>query len=366
MRLNIILKIILTGIILSGCTTWRADPLTEPTAAGFETQAAGNSVPQPTVDLRALGMVTIRPRDAIPAIDQPAFLSADEADSEYAFYELVIGVEINGEAKAYSAPFLSRHEIVNDSVGGVAIAVTWCPVCFTALVYDRTINGEEFSFGVSGKLMHNGLVMYDRQTDSFWAQVLGEAVSGPMVGTKLEFIPAFQTTWEDWKATHPDTVALEKGYFGDYDPYLNYYEFDYAGVVRPNRVSHRLGQKEFVIGVEHLGNTVAFPFSVMSLEPIVNDYVGDTPILAVFNAETATGVAYQRTFLDGQVLSFTILDGMTLIYQETGSTWNGITGEAISGSLAGESLIRVKSTLAFWFGWYDFYPDTDVYGEPEE
>ncbi|MEN8240856.1 MAG: DUF3179 domain-containing protein [Chloroflexota bacterium] len=366
MRLNLILKIILTGIMLSGCTTWRADPHTEPAAAGFGTQTAENSLPKPTADLRALGMVTILPRDAVPAIDQPVFLSADEADREYAPYELVIGVEINGEAKAYSAPFLSRHEIVNDSVGGAAIAVTWCPVCFTALVYDRTINDEEFSFGVSGKLMHNGLVMYDRQTDSLWAQVLGEAVSGPMVGTRLEFIPAFQTTWEDWKATHPDTTALEKGYFGDYDPYLNYYEFDYAGVVSPNRVSDRLGQKEFVIGVEHLGDTVAFPFTVMSLEPIVNYYVGDTPILAVFNDQTATGLAYQRGLADGSVLSFKIVEGMTIVDQETGSTWNGITGEAISGPLAGESLIRVKSTLAFWFGWYDFYPDTDVYGVPEE
>ena len=232
-------------------------------------------------------------------------------------------------------------------------------------MYSRIIDGQEFTFGVSGKLIRNVLVMYDRQTNSFWSQLLGEAVQGEMLGTKLEFLPAFQTTWEDWKASHPDTVALEKGYFGDYDPYLNYYEFDYAGVVSPNRVDNRMNQKEFVIGVEHFGSTVAFPFSVMSLEPIVNYHVGDTPILAVFNAETATGVAYERTLPDGRILNFEVKEGMTLVDLETGSTWNGIGGEAISGPLAGEALARVKSTLSFWFGWFDFHPDTDVYGTPE-
>jgi hypothetical protein len=209
--------------------------------------------------------------------------------------------------------------------------------------------------------MHNGLVMFDRETDSFWLQMLGEAVYGPMLGTKLEYLPAFQTTWEDWKNTHPDTLALEKGYFGDYDPYLNYFEFDYAGVVSPNRIDNRLHQKEFVIVVEHLGRRVAFPFSVLSLEPIANHFVGETPILAVFNDQTATGVAYLRTLPDGQVLNFKVMDGMTLLDEETGSTWNGISGEAINGPLAGTQLTRARSTLSFWFAWFDFYPDTDIY-----
>jgi hypothetical protein len=311
-----------------------------------------------------MGMVTIQPRDFIQSIDDPTFLSVDEADSEYPPYELVIGVEINGDARAYSAPFLSRHEIVNDIVGGVPLAVTWCPLCFTALVYERTVNGDVLTFGVSGRLMHNGLVMYDRQTDSFWPQMLGVAVHGPFLGTRLEFLPAFQTTWEDWKNRYPDTRALEKGYFGDYDPYLNYYEFDNTGIVLPNRVDNRMNPKEFVIGVEHLGSTVAFPFSVMSLEPVVNYYADDTPILAVFNAETATGVAYGRSLPDGRVLTFEVDEGMMLTDLETGSIWNGITGKAVSGPLAGQALVRLKSTLSFWFGWFDFHPDTDVYGIP--
>jgi hypothetical protein len=232
-------------------------------------------------------------------------------------------------------------------------------------VYSRIIDGEEFTFGVSGKLIRNVLVMYDRQTGSYWSQLLGEAVRGEMLGTKLEFLPAFQTTWEDWKTTHPDTVALEKPYAGNYDPYQGYYSSQSEGVLGASQVDERVGQKEFVIGVEHLGNKVAFPFSVLSLEPIVNYQVGSTPILVVFNPITATGVVFERTLADGQLLTFEAEDGLTLVDLETGSTWDGLEGEAVSGPLAGETLTRVKSTQSFWFGWYDFHPDTDVYGLPE-
>jgi hypothetical protein len=233
-------------------------------------------------------------------------------------------------------------------------------------VYSRIIDGQEFTFGVSGKLIRNVLVMYDRQTGSFWSQLLGEAVQGEMLGTKLEFLPAFQTTWEDWKTTHPDTIALEKSYAGNFDPYRGYYSSQSEGVLGASQVDERIGQKEFVIGVEHLGDKVAFPFSVLSLEPIVNYQVGSTPILVVFNPDTATGVVFERRLDDGETLTFEAENGLTLVDLETGSTWDGLNGIAISGPLVGESLTRVKSTQSFWFGWYDFHPDTDVYGIPEE
>jgi hypothetical protein len=153
MQTQLKIIVVLSGLLLSACTSAQSQPLststTQPTKIPTETaptedhttQDEINLTPQPNVDLRAMGMVAILPRDIIPSIDDPTFLDADEADSEYAPYELVIGVEINGDARAYSAPFLSRHEIVNDTVGGRAIAVTWCPLCFTALVYDRTLDG---------------------------------------------------------------------------------------------------------------------------------------------------------------------------------------------------------------------------------
>jgi hypothetical protein len=233
-------------------------------------------------------------------------------------------------------------------------------------VYSRIIDEQVFTFGVSGKLIRNVLVMYDRQTESLWSQLLGEAVAGPMQGTKLEFLPAFMTTWEDWKTTHPDTIALEKGYFGELDPYTSYYWSGSEGVLGASQVDPRVGQKEFVLGVEHLDYYAAFPFSVLSLEPVVNYYIGETPLLVTFNPDTASGIAFERTGSDGQTLTFEVFEAKSIRDLETGSIWDAFSGEALSGPLEGEILTRVKSTHSFWFGWFDFHPDTDVYGIPEE
>jgi hypothetical protein len=228
-------------------------------------------------------------------------------------------------------------------------------------VYSRIIDGEAYTFGVSGKLIMNVLVMYDRQTGSLWSQLLGEAVEGPLKGTSLAFEPSWQTTWEEWKTRYPDTLALEKGFGGNYDPYTSYYNSSQSGVLGDNRQDDRLYVKEFVVGVEQNGQAAAFPFSVLNEEPVVNDQVGGTPVLVVFNEESATGVVYDRRVGD-QELTFTQDDDLTLIDDATGTRWDGLTGEALEGTLAGEQLTRLKSTSSFWFGWKDWYPETRVYG----
>lgn len=228
-------------------------------------------------------------------------------------------------------------------------------------MYSRTIDGNEYTFGVSGKLIMNVLVMYDRQTGSLWSQLLGEAVQGELQGTKLEFLPSLQTTWSDWKAQNPATVALRKGYFGARDPYDSYYASNRTGVIGETTQDDRLYVKEFVIGVERNGDPVAFPFSVLNEEPVVNHEAGGEPILVVFNPETGTGVVYKRE-IDGRLLTFSQVEGTTIHDAETDTTWNGLTGEAIEGSLVGETLTRIKSTASFWFGWKDWYPDSEIYG----
>ena len=224
------------------------------------------------------------------------------------------------------------------------------------------INGEKTTFGVSGKLIRNVLVMYDRATGSLWSQLLGKAVEGPLKGKELEYLPSWQTTWADWKARYPETLALQKGYSGIRDPYASYYQSQSAGVIGETFSDGRLYVKEFVIGVELENHPVAYPFSVLNDETVVNDQVGGEPLLVVFDAETASGVIFSRK-LDDQILTFTRYDDeLQLIDEQTGSIWNGIDGEAIDGPLAGRSLDRIKSTRSFWFGWKDFYPDTRVYG----
>jgi hypothetical protein len=224
------------------------------------------------------------------------------------------------------------------------------------------IEGEENSFGVSGKLIMNVLVMYDRQTDSLWSQLTGEAVAGPLVGTKLEFVPAWQTTWADWKAQHPNTIALDKGYGGTIrDPYTNYYNSASSGVIGQDRIDERLYVKEFVVGIEHNNEAVAYPFGVLNEKPLVNDAVGDLAVLVVFSSETGTGVVYNRQ-INNQILTFSLIDELIITDAETDTVWDGLTGKALEGPLAGEQLSRLKSTSSFWFGWKDWYPNTRVYG----
>ncbi len=233
-------------------------------------------------------------------------------------------------------------------------------------MYAREVEGQELTFGVSGKLIRNVLVMYDRESESLWSQLLGESVSGDFLGAKLDFLPSWHTTWKAWKEMHPDTLALKKGLRSDRDPYTSYYQSGAAGIIGETTVDKRLLAKEFVVGVELPdGSAKAYPFRFLSLEPVINDTIGENDILIVFNNASATGVVFDRRLGD-MTLTFIQLgsDPFTMKDNETGSTWNALTGTATEGPLAGETLERVKSTTAFWFGWKDFHPDTSVY-EPE-
>lgn len=228
-------------------------------------------------------------------------------------------------------------------------------------MYSRVIDEKEYTFGVSGKLIKNFLVMYDRQTGTLWSQLIGEAVEGELLGTKLEFMPSIQTTWADWKRQNPETVALRKGYFGARDSYDSYYLSNRAGVLGEFIQDDRLYIKEFVIGVELNDDPIAFPFSVLNKEPVVNYEAGGEPILVVFDNNTGAGAAYKRE-LNGQILSFSQVEGTTITDSETNTTWDGLSGEAIEGALLGQYLSPIKNTSSFWFGWKDWYPETEVYG----
>ncbi len=231
-------------------------------------------------------------------------------------------------------------------------------------MYSREVGDRVLEFGVSGKLVMNVLVMYDRQTESLWSQLLGKAIEGPLKGITLEFLPAWQTTWLDWRTRYPDTKALIKGYVGRRDPYLGYYNSGRAGVLGQERQDDRLPIKQFVIGIANESNATAYPFSILNDEPVVNDWVGDLPVLVVFDPENASGVVFDRRAGD-ETLDFDSLEGFRLIDRQSSSIWDGKTGEAISGQMSGVALERVKSTSSFWFGWKDFYPDTRVYGVDE-
>ena len=231
-------------------------------------------------------------------------------------------------------------------------------------MYAREIDGREFSFGVSGKLIRNVLVMYDRETESLWSQLLGQSVSGEMQGKMLEFLPTWHTTWAEWKEMHPETLALRKGFRGGRDPYTGYYASGAAGVIGETIIDNRLTGKEFVIGVALDDTAIAYPFRVLNSEPIVNDSVGSRDLLVVFDQENGGGIVFDRQ-VDGQTLSFGPAAEGQLVDSETGTLWDSFDGQAVEGPLMGKELDRIKSTVIFWFGWKDFYSDTLIYGVEE-
>ena len=314
---------------------------------------------------REVEIYSLLPRDGIRSIDQPKLVSGDAAAGQMADSELVLGLVIDGEARAYPINMLSRHEIVNDVVAGVPIAVTYCPLCFTGIVFDRRIDGETLEFGVSGKLVMNDLVMYDRQTGSLWQQILGEGIRGRFLGEKLTPLPAVHTTWRQWRTIHPDTAVLDKGGGYDRDSYGAYYGRGDRGVIPGSGGDPRLDGKALVLGVVAAATPKAYPFDSLASSAVVNDSVGGTAIAVFYDARSQTAVVMDRR-LDGRELSFDLAPQaepghLVVVDRETGTSWSALSSEALSGPLAGQRVTQLPATYAFWVAWSDFYTQTELY-----
>ncbi|KEQ57062.1 hypothetical protein AAA799E16_00627 [Marine Group I thaumarchaeote SCGC AAA799-E16] len=301
------------------------------------------------------------PKDGIPSIDDPVF--ATISDSQFmSDSDTVIGLEINGEAKAYPLFILVWHEIVNDKVGDVPVSVTYCPLCYTNQVFERIINGQEVEFGTSGKLYNSNLLMYDRLTESYWSQALGIAVKGELTGYQLNLVPFDVITWGDWKALHPDTLVLttDTGHLRSYatDPYGNYYTE--PRIMFPVEHSDdRMHPKEIIIGFNQDDVSKAFKQSDIESEIVINDSVGTIPVMLI-SLYSENSRAFERT-IDGNVLDFQYLDGK-IIDLQSNSEWN-YDGLAISGQYEGKQLERLPIEPGFWFEWVAFHPQTLVYGD---
>jgi peroxiredoxin len=260
------------------------------------------------------------PKDGIPSIDEPKFVSVQEAGAWLGDEELVIGLSRNGVTKAYPFQILVWHELVNDFFGEEPVLVSYCPLCGTGIAFKRDMNGEAVEFGVSGKLHNSDLVMYDRTSNSYWEQVTGLAIIGPMTGTRLQMIPADVLTWGEWKLAHPDTEVLSKdtGHFRRYgvDPYGEYYTS--SRIIFPvENEDSRLHPKEVVYGIEVNGKFKAYPDSALEKGATIADSVGDATV--------------------------------TVEKDEFGK---------ITITKDGESIIPVR---AFWFAWAAFHPETELY-----
>lgn len=236
-------------------------------------------------------------------------------------------------------------------------------------MYDRRIRGKELTFGVSGKLHANSLIMYDHQTESLWSHLVGAAVTGPMKGERLKSLPYMFTHWDTWKTLSPRSRVLTSGrnsFFGSLrDPYESYYSSPDTGIIPPRLLDKRIYPKEYVLGLVLNNKAKAYPFSVLSRESVVNDAFEGVLLLIVFDAESATGVIFKRK-MEGKIHSFqrTQLQGekgLFLVDDGTASVWEGLSGRALEGPLKGKKLETMPTTPSFWFGWVDHYPETELF-----
>ena len=317
------------------------------------------------------------PKDGIPALSDPQFVTPEQAADWLHPREPVAVVEVAGEARAYPLQILTWHEIVNDTVSGVPLALTFCPLCNSTLTFERRVDGRVLEFGVSGLLRRSNLLMYDRQTESWWQQLTGEAVVGELAGERLEVVPSRIVAFRDFRARWPEAPVLSRdtGYSRPYgrNPYRGYDRVDSRPFLLEGPPDPRLPAMERVLGIRVEDAVAIYPFSALAGETVVNDTVGETPVVvmrrstmfSVLDAEEIAesrsipaAVAYGRR-LGEQLLHFELRRGQ-VHDRETGSRWN-LFGEAVEGPLAGQRLPELDAGVHFAFAWLAFRPGSRIY-----
>jgi len=329
----------------------------------------------------------IRP-DGIPSIDEAIYEPTWEADEWLDDEDIVMTVQYDDVIRAYPTLIMNWHEIVNDTLGDLSVAITFCPLCNSGLIFVRPeIDGELTDFGTSGRIYQSDLVMYDRVTGSLWSQIEGRPIMGPLAGNfegRLEQVPAGLTKWGFWKEAHPESEVLARPttaqrmgnlpatstaenarpYPRDYssNPYAAYLT-DNSDTFKTPFGDRRLAAKADVVGIRLDDNTAkAYLKESVAQALIINDVLADTPLLVLWDERSHDVLFFERE-LDDRVLEFKYLEG-ELVDLETNSEWN-LAGEAISGPYAdeGAKLTPIVGMTTFWFAWFNFHPHTELYAE---
>lgn len=294
------------------------------------------------------------PKDGIPSIDDPRFENSDQADRWLEDGSRIIGLYHNGQARAYPQSLLVWHEIVNDTIGGDAIAITYCPLTGTALGFDRG-NDE---LGVSGRLVNSNLIMYNRASDTYWPQILAAGIHGPQKGEGLNEIRVIWTDWASWKERHPETEVLSRrtGYarnyrrdpYGSYGPKSGYYAG--GGTLFPVFAQNdRFPEKHEILGFRTADLAVAVEPSALAAAGHLRHASENGDFLIIHDPGLGTGWVYHAP--DGTLPDDEALADLTFEAK-------GPTSPALKG------LEPVNAFEAMWFAWYAFYPDTVVVDTP--
>lgn len=316
------------------------------------------------------------PPDGIPPIDQPEFVRTGEVDF-LADDEPVLALDVDGDARAYPVQIMTWHEIVNDTVGGVPMTVTYCPLCNSAVAYDRRLGERVLDFGTSGLLFNSALVMYDRQTETLWSHFTGQGIVGELTGEELQSFPLATVSWRTWRDANPDGLVLSRdtGFTRDYgrNPYPGYDDVDGVPFLFEGEVDGRYTALTRIVGIERDDAAVGIPLVDLQDEAVITGVIADTPLVAFWaagttsaldDADIASGVDVGATGVfvpehDGTELSFAAQGDGTFRDDQTGSTWN-VLGGATAGELEGAQLEALVHVDTFWFAWSTFRTDTDV------
>jgi len=318
------------------------------------------------------------PKDGIPAIDNPTFESVDGADLWLDDAEPVVLYQQDEAARAYPLSILIWHEIVNDEVNGQPLSITFCPLCNASIAFDRSFAGQVLDFGTTGRLRNSDLIMYDRQSETWWQQFTGEGLVGEYAGKQLTFLPSQVIAWSDFKSRFPAGDVLAKPNASrpyGVNPYVGYDSssdpFFFRGGPDP-----RLAATERVAGLTTESSAKAWPFALLAERGVVEDTFDGRAVVIFHKAGAASAldtrqiregrdvgaVAIFDPTVEDQQLSFAADGSGTFTDTETQSTWN-ILGEAITGPLAGTRLTQLAHFDHFWFAWAAFFPNTELYEE---
>lgn len=325
-------------------------------------------------------------KDAIRTLDFPEFIAKDHPQNTYYEYEPAIVINFGGEARAYPLSVLTLFELANDSIGGKQVMVTFCPMCHAALVYNRSIKttaGEKtFTFGVSGLLMHNDMVMYDHQTETWWEQLMGSGIAGEYSGKSLRMLPALLISVKDFFDRFPQGKILSPEALNTYmktHRHRPYHHLEHKGPLShsyylPEKTDPRLPPQEHVLDIRVEGHDRIYPFSALAKAQVVSETVGETPVVIFYHEETVSvldkddlqeakrigsATVYERK-LNGTAYTFK-KSGNYFQDEQTGSSWD-ITGLCREGQLKGQQLTMVPHSNHFAFAYLAFYPDAEIYG----
>ena len=369
----------LRTLLLAACFGW-ISPAASDALARFEAEW-----PRTDFSTSLIALEEVRsggpPRDGIPPIDVPAFVAGDEADEWLDPREPVIVVSAGEETRAYPLQILTWHEIVNDELGGVPLSVTFCPLCNALIVFERRAGDRILDFGTTGKLRKSDLVMWDRQSESWWLQFTGRAIVGELAGAVLTRHPANIVAYEDFRRAYPEALVLSRntGHRRAYgsNPYRGYDSIEDRPFLFFDPVDERLPPMERVLNVSVGGRHKLYPFSGLSSSPVVNDEVAGVPVVVlsrkgtlsvldqsrIADSRTVPSATAHARHVDGRTLHFEAIDGK-IMDRETGSTWN-LFGAATEGPLAGSGLETIDSGVHFAFAWLAFNPDSEIWHPPD-